>query len=294
MIMSKDNALPKMLYTGSDQELSRSISQIETADSSPIIYVRDADKAQALNSQDIVVGKNLTQQEIVRLVNDQGARHVVQYPNIDLVRHMNFCTQVLTSPNEFFNDPTLFLIKKGKHSLLSEVNHFFSYDLCRYKKSQVMEKFHHDMTTVSSSQRLMNSVIPVADELIMNIIYDAPKYFTMNFPHLSKENPEMNFSAATDRERILLWTEDNYGSLSTEKFIRRLNEVYSQEKSSALIEPNQGAGLGCRIIFDQCIGMFIFVRPGHKTVFCALLPLNMPAKKLHDLPKNLHIMAHVF
>lgn len=284
-----------MRYVGKDPSVKDSVSKIKLGDKNAEITVIDADQKGDVDSKKIIVGKSLENEELFNLVIDNGARHVVQMPNLDFQRQMAFCSQIVTSPDRFFENPRRYLIANGDYGLIKDPIQLFHYPTGVYgTKEAILDQIRHDVKSISPMRSVREPAALIADEMLMNILKDAPAYFAKIFPQLEKKGRKSSLTMAHDSERLLIWTEDDYGSLVVDKMLNRLRECYQ----GSLVEPvqsqDEGAGLGCRIIFDLSVSMSVFVKPGRKTVFCALLPVGMGHKKQQGLPKNLHIVAMSF
>lgn len=282
-----------MRYLGRDPEIQSSVAKLNLETNVEVTIV-DADQSGTVDSQKIVVGKDLESRELMALVN-QGARHVIQMPNLDFERQMAFCLQILSQPKTFFAQPQRFFTANNNHCLIQSPRGFFHYPLEMYPdKDSILARISQDLLGVAGNDSARLSATVIADEMLMNLIKDAPKYFHEEFPHLDPSGRKSSFSMAFNEDRLLLWTEDDFGSLVVSKLIRRLQESYQEEKVRPILEEGRGAGIGCRIIFDMCVSMSMFVKPGEKTIFCALLPLRMTNKRRQTMPKNLHILSMTF
>lgn len=284
-----------MRYLGSDPSVENSLSKLKLGNSSAEVTVVDADHAGSFDSKKIIVSRDLENQQLLDLVVDQGARHIVQMPNLDFQRQMAFCSQILTSPDQFFENPRRYLVANGESGLVQNPIQMFHYPTAAYPtKDALLDQVRHDVLSISPMWSVREPAVLVADEMLMNILKDAPTYFAKVFPGGNTEGRTSSLTLAHDNERLLIWTEDDYGSLVVDKLLNRLRECYADTLVEALDKPGEGAGLGCRIIFDLSVSMSMFVKPGKKTVFCALLPLGLSFKKQQLIPKNLHIVALSF
>lgn len=284
-----------MRYLGHNPSVQDSISKIKLGEKSGEVTVIDADQRAAVDSKKIIVGKALENEELFDLVVDQGARHIVQMPNLDFQRQMAFCAQILTRSDQFFENPRRHLISNSDNSLITDPIQLFHYPTSVYgSKEHILEQVRHDVNSVSPMRSVREPAVLVADEMLMNILKDAPAYFAKAFPELEAKGRTSSLTIAHDSDRLLLWTEDDYGSLLVDKMLRRLQECYQDQLIQPVQEQNEGAGLGCRIIFDLSVSMSVFVKPGKKTIFCALLPIGMGHKRQQSLPKNLQIVALTF
>ncbi len=284
-----------MKYLGRDKNIEDSLLDLSRNGLHTNISVMDSDQHTAFSPDQIIVAKSLANKEVMDLVVGTGARHVVQMPNLDFARQVSFSAQILTSPTQFFNDPTKFLLRNGAASLVENPLQHFRYETNSFvNKDEILQKVQTDLDTVPSRSLIRTSALLVADEMLMNALKDAPKYFATTFPHLSAENRGSRLNIAHNDSRLLLWTEDDYGSLNIDKMMRRLQQCYQDDQISPLENKSHGAGLGCRMIFDESVSLSVFVKPGVKTIFCAMLSLGKSNLQNQSLPKNIQILALSF
>ncbi|CAN5501410.1 hypothetical protein BH11MYX1_BH11MYX1_27640 [soil metagenome] len=120
------------------------------------------------------------------------------------------------------------------------------------------------------SDRTVTSIIEVAEELVMNSLYDAPfeaGYLKTIVPRT--ENIELpqehacEISYGIEREQIFVRVRDTFGALTR----RRLVEVLGRCNASSvkLDETRGGAGLGLWRIFSAASSVSIRVSPRHVT-----------------------------
>ncbi|MGE0764339.1 MAG: hypothetical protein AB7N80_13745 [Bdellovibrionales bacterium] len=286
-----------MKYLGRDKAIKTTISGLKLGHESGQLTVVDADQQPYLTDGNrIVVGRSLENSELMDLVVEKGVRHVVQMPNQDFARQVCFTANILTNPEKFFEDPRHYLTGMGHQSLLEGDIGLFHYPLASPMtgKETLLDRIHADLNKIPRSNTIRDSALLVADEMIMNVTKDAPLYFAQNFPDAPKRDRSSSLYIAFDQDRLLLWTEDDFGSLAVDKMIARLRDCYAAEQINPLMAEGQGAGLGCKMIFDMSVSMSVLVKPGVKTVFCAVLPLGMSNRKIQGLPKNLQILALTF
>jgi hypothetical protein len=293
--ISSKRSVPEVRYIGRNPNVETSLTNLDLKDKATEVTIMDADQsAGAVDSKKIIVGRSLENKEIMELVG-QGARHVIQMPNLDFDRQMGFCSQIVTQSGEFFDQPRKFLAGSGGLSLIDKPEKLFHYPTGIYQsKEAILQQVRQDLDSIPRVNTIRNACLLVADEMLLNILKDAPAYFAKVFPDLSISGRTSSLSMAYEKDRLLLWTEDDFGSLVVDKLLKRLRESYQKDQVQPLMDENEGAGLGCRIIFDLSVSMSMFVKPGHKTVFCALLPLGLSNRKQQLIPKNLHIVAMTF
>ncbi len=285
-----------MKYLGNDPTVQSTLSSLNLGQEGTKVTVVDADHPNLAGANQITVGRSIENGELMNLVVEKGVRHVVQMPNQDFARQVCFTAHILASSDQFFENPRHHLIELGSKSLLEGDIQCKTYPLSipMVGKENLLEQIYTDLRQIPRSASIRDSAVLVADEMIMNVTKDAPLYFAKNFPDRSSQGRSAVLNIANDGQRLLIWTEDDFGSLAVDKMIQRLQECYNSEQISPLLVEGQGAGLGCKLIFDMSVSMSVLVKPGQKTVFCAVLPLGMSNRKIQGLPKNLQILTLTF
>ncbi len=286
-----------MRYLGQDQTVESTLQTLDVQGLDSSITVLDLPAAEVkapLNS--IVVGKDLPPNQLMNLFVNQGVRHVVQMPNKNFSRQVAFTAQVMTTPKEFFENPRQFFLQNGNHSLIGSPSQLFEYLTKDHPdKEGILEILRRDIKTVPKMNTVRDPALMAADEMLMNIYKDAPHYFKKEYPEASFAGRSSKLCLAHDGEYLLLWTEDDFGSLSVEKLLKRLQACYSEEQIAPIMDENAtGAGLGCRTIIDLSVSVSVFVKPGVKTIFSALLPIGLSYRQQQGLPKNFQVFAMQF
>lgn len=107
-----------MRYLGKDQEVESTLKSLQGGSAGTQITIIDPDQINVSDPSQIIVGKGIENRELMNLIVDRGARHVVQMPNLDFIRQMNFCAHILSHPEEFFENPQSCLVELGDKSLI--------------------------------------------------------------------------------------------------------------------------------------------------------------------------------
>ncbi|MGZ3802948.1 MAG: cyclic nucleotide-binding domain-containing protein [Pseudobdellovibrionaceae bacterium] len=133
----------------------------------------------------------------------------------------------------------------------------------------------------------LDRVYTVAEEILMNAIYDAPtdENGQALFNHLPrktevnlKKNQESTLRYALDGTMIALSVEDPFGTLTKETIITYLESCY-QGKAGSLNTNKGGAGRGLHQIIENSDLTIFNVKKGVKTEVISLFSLEMGRKE---------------
>jgi hypothetical protein len=127
----------------------------------------------------------------------------------------------------------------------------------------------------------------------MNAVIDAPREYSRmgNGAKTYQSGMQAKFYLQTSENRLAIACEDPFGALDIEKFIGRMNEVYQKGAGEVinLYRPG-GAGLGCVLMFENCISMYLGVSSGKMTLVSCVLPLGVSYRQKAALKKSLHLI----
>ncbi|HEU0033033.1 MAG TPA: hypothetical protein VFQ53_20515 [Kofleriaceae bacterium] len=144
------------------------------------------------------------------------------------------------------------------------------------------------------SERTITAIIEVAEELVMNALYDAPVeagFFTR--PRQRNEDvdlpPELacEISYGLENGTAFVRVRDPFGALSRARLVQVLNRCTAN--AVALDESRGGAGLGLWRVFSLASTISITVTPGSLTEFL----VGIRPQKGRVVPKQLEA-AHLF
>lgn len=115
----------------------------------------------------------------------------------------------------------------------------------------------------------------VADELFTNAIYNAPHVsFAENGPGVARTHENGNTLSlmparlflGADSSRIIIGSEDSYGTLNPCHLLKRLKACYTEGTNVAMNWSVGGAGLGTYMIFRSALAYYAGIEQGKRTV----------------------------
>jgi len=150
------------------------------------------------------------------------------------------------------------------------------------EKNKVIEQLTEFQSTVRAFSGLGDILGTVADEMIMNAMFDAPRTADgkAKYNHLSRADnlvlephEAVKFRFGADRDWIGLSIEDPFGALTQDIFLKHVTKGYRQG-TDQISKKEGGAGLGLFMTFDNSHCVVINVAPGKKTEVICLIGLG--------------------
>lgn len=140
-------------------------------------------------------------------------------------------------------------------------------------------------------------ILTVADELLMNAIYNAPvnsdgksKYAQLERrrPLVLDPNEQVDFRYACDGRYIALSVTDPFGSLKREVLVRYLTRVRPGQKAD-IEEKDGGAGLGFHVVFQSITQLVFNIEVGVKTEVIAFFYVRSGTRVFKESGQSLNI-----
>ncbi len=159
--------------------------------------------------------------------------------------------------------------------------------------NQSLQKSLDQMGLSSYYSRL---AVGIAEELMMNAIYDAPlasgkeKYRRLNRQHevLLDKCDEAVFSVACDGRILALSVIDPFGELSRDKVFQYLRKVLVRNDTDQLIDTKElGAGLGLYKVLYSCHSLVFNVQKGKFTKVLALIDCERQLRDFSRMPRSI-------
>jgi hypothetical protein len=165
---------------------------------------------------------------------------------------------------------------------------------CSDDKATALGRIAEHMGHLGIGGRVLRRLQDIADEMIMNAIYDAPLDADgrPKFAHLTRQTPvalahaeQSTLSFGSDGRTFVLGIRDPFGALKVEtlkgyvaKGLRRGDDQIDQKAG--------GAGLGLYLQFDFMGSMVLNLAPGRATEMIGLLDIRGSFRDLATAPKS--------
>jgi hypothetical protein len=226
---------------------------------------------------------------------------------IELFSH-NALTNLVAKNDDLLADELIVTVQKiinndifGIEKYLTWGVHTFEYVIASSEGRQApMNALRSYLESLGANRRLIGLAESVADELIMNAVYNAPaddagrpKYASRSrTEQVSLAPPEhVRFTFGSDGRYLALCVSDRFGRLATETVRQYLRKCFVGGEGQ--IDAKQGgAGLGLYVIFQSLNQFIINVAPGRQTEMIGLLDISGSFRDFAQQAKSLHLFLH--
>lgn len=243
----------------------------------------------------------LNSKEILELALREGASHICQKQGWAYDLENATASALTKSPPSFFTHPLSVILKPG-HAVSPEaeaaVLSFERIFNSSVQKESVLNDLQESLKTVSNSQSFIDQIVAVADELVTNVLFNAPFVRGGRNPGKNRLTEQVDLENGkvgrlffgVDESRLALCCEDPFGSLNLKNYLSRILRCYEQGVSESINFGTGGAGIGSYIIFEAGTSSYIGVCPGRKTLVGCVVPYKMSGRRRGELPKHLHVI----
>jgi hypothetical protein len=257
-----------------------------------VIDINSGWPAEALPSKSIVLVENYSSKDVINLAVNRKVGHIIQINRGSLEREIALAAKMITHEEAFIDNP-LGVVFQGPHQEI-----FRSRISSSKQKTSIKNEINNNVASHPVLSSLKDPILLIADELIMNSVFDAPKNSEGQFPHsklprateiVLSESDSSEMVIAHDQHSLVIMCADPFGSLSTTHLLLRLQHCYNGTGNVMNLGAG-GAGVGCQMMFDRSGGFCIGVKVGVRTVFCCLLPIKYRNLAPQLGSKNLNIV----
>lgn len=147
------------------------------------------------------------------------------------------------------------------------------------------------------SSRHAASMAQLADELMMNAMFDAPvdEKGHARYSHRRQERIQLEgrerpvLSFGSDGARIVIAVSDRYGRLARESVFRGLHRGLT---TGTMDTSGGGAGLGLLLVHQAAQVVFFDVVPAQLTQVTAVAELDLPPRQMRKVPGSVHYISY--
>ena len=167
------------------------------------------------------------------------------------------------------------------------------------QKTPLIDELSMYAANIGINRRIISAVAAVADELLMNAIYNAPVYPNGVRPYARRSRtvpvdlqPDETcfFSFASDGSQLVISVRDRFGSLTPEKVRGYLARCFAM--GSDQIEQKQGgAGMGFYFIMENLNKLIVNISPKRATEFIGIIDISGSYKDYAERYKSFHIFV---
>ena len=233
--------------------------------------------------------------EVLRCALELGVNQIIQDTNPHYLSQLSSSLEMAEHPGLFFEHPFCVTLTPKSISAENERKLIF-HDVTFNKtadKDQLLIAVEAAVTSLARPQSLLYDVKLVADELIMNALYNAPmsaqsakvdRSVNVELP----SNKICRLALARDGERLVLVCEDPFGTLNIPTYLAGLSRCYEDGVKKAMNWGKGGAGIGCYMIFESCMSLYLAVKPSEKTVVACVFALGKGTRARQEMSKSVH------
>ncbi|MEZ4871877.1 MAG: hypothetical protein R2827_06465 [Bdellovibrionales bacterium] len=231
---------------------------------------------------------------------ESNLMHIIQPEKFDFIHELNSSALMTADPELFFKYPASSILSPIHVGPEAEERFVFvDYEFNKSsEKHAALILLEVELEKFTSNQSLITTMRSLADEMFTNAIYNAPFVENVSIQGEDRgkvidlpEDKKSRILLARDEQRLIIACVDPFGSL---KIPRLINKVYGCFKDGAAsqiqMDSKKGAGIGTFMLFDASPSTYVAVSPNQTTIFACVLPLNMSARKIQELPKSFHFI----
>lgn len=224
---------------------------------------------------------------VLSLAEKMGLSQVIQKSCTEFEQEKICSISMIQNPKNFMLWPTDTILGTEARAI-QDLNINFKQSK---EKENTIQKVLSWCKNLPRISRRQDSIRLIVDELYTNAIYNAPPSLRKSGQPrtVSKKsvlNAELFLSASN--ERLLIGTRDRYGTLCLDSLLAKISTSFRDGLSAAINQGPGGAGIGCRLMFDQCLAFYIGVRPRYETIVAFTLPIGRSAQPNEIDFKNIH------
>ncbi|OGQ84191.1 MAG: hypothetical protein A2289_10705 [Deltaproteobacteria bacterium RIFOXYA12_FULL_58_15] len=167
---------------------------------------------------------------------------------------------------------------------------------CEDKETQ-LNALEHYLDRIGCNRRLINRARSVADEFIMNAVYNAPADANGNPKYASisraekislEPNEHVLFRYACDGRSFVMSVRDNFGRMERATVLAYLRKCFSKGIDQ-IDTKDGGAGLGLYYIFESLNQFIINLSPEYRTEMIGVMDISGSFRDFAERPKSLNI-----
>ena len=276
-----------MKYSGQNIIILSLLEELKNKNIESFSLIENPSEVQKGDEKCLWICDQIEPEKIVEAIVQKNLNHVIQFSNFEFKDSFQRFLQNHGQRDLFFNQPMQAILGDvNPNELILKISK-------NSKKDDLLESIRTFLKTVPKMNSIRDSSLIVSHEMIINVIYDAPKYYEKKFGHvknLTSYKDELGyFFICYNEEKMLIGAVDYFGSMDYQKMFNRLLETYQSKMVAVNLDPGGGAGLGCRMIFDLSTEIYFSLWPQNRTFVGAVLPLGVGYRKQQQIPKNVHI-----
>jgi hypothetical protein len=233
----------------------------------------------------IALADKLDTRDVINFANSTGVGHVVQVAQDSFENEMQIAIDMIGSPDRFLTEPVTALFGLTMNAVKWPFVAF-------HQKEGIKKEIVKYILEIPNGNLIKTDALAVADELFKNALHHhAEKEMTVAELRELKLDDRLAASIfiAHRGDRLLIGCSDLFGTLDTGKMMKLLWASFRGEKIQSINMGAGGAGIGCRLILNQCVGFYAACKGGERTTICGVLSMDRHSKFMIEQSKNFHL-----
>ena len=274
-----------MIILSSNTDLHNKVSKDFAAAWPDDIYLIDANTVPPVEAElDRCIGilDGSGPEDIIKAAITTHLSHLVQVNTPFLEEELAASCRIITNHKQFHEDPwgTVFSKKNALQGLGNFTSIFKTYD----QRVVLFGELDKYLARVPRSDTIREPIVTIASELFNNVIHAQGR---LQIP----VHGAGKLFIIQDGERLLIGCTDPYGTLDPPKNLLRLTETYERGIADTMNMDIRkgGAGIGCRMMFDFSMSLYLGVEIGKHTTVGCVLPMGKSLRAQASTAKNLHV-----
>jgi hypothetical protein len=254
---------------------------------------RDVDLARLgrLNrTQVICIGESIERDDVLALLRGTRLNHVISDPAVQEE------DALIVTSGKVFNPVDIFGIEK--YLAWGALVHERSVSTYEAKREALLQVSAYAVD-VRARRQVVARIESVADELLMNALYDAPAARAGLDPsatvgHDAHPRPMSGEAAilryACDGRYLAVSVRDGYGELRKDAILDHIERARAM-RGSPQLKPSGGAGLGLYFVVTSVTRFIANISPGRATEVIGLFDIKATGRDQEGCAKSLHIFT---
>ena len=267
------------------------------------IKARELDLATDPKNSDsacVAIAESMDPLNILTVAMASNFNHICQKKGHAFKEEVETAKVMIENPDAFFQYPIATILTPfdlsdvSERALLASECNFNSSE----QKQDVLNELYVAMNSKGLAQTIIEDVMAVSDEMFTNAVFNAPFVDFKSQVNPGVNRKELNITLdegrfgriflAHDEKRLVVGCQDPFGSLSLEKYLKKIHRSYEKGPAATMNFGPGGAGIGSYIIFNAGASLYFGVWPHQSTIICCVIPLGLTNRKRMGLAKHVH------
>jgi len=167
------------------------------------------------------------------------------------------------------------------------------------ERGWVLRSFEEFLSELQCQSRIAAHLLTVADEMMMNALYDAPTDEGGRFLFAKRSRSEpvslpaektVELTFGSDGRSVAVGCRDPFGSLDARRVCASLARCLRRGRDQ-ISQAEGGAGIGLFMVFEFVSHLVVNIDPGRATEFLGIVDITTSARRRHEQPHSFNIFV---